>query len=166
MIALLENECVARKKWMTSAEFLDMVAIAESTPGPVAINGATYVGYRVAGFCGAAAATVGVCIPSFAIIYAISRVMDAFLQIQWVAFAFRGIQVCVIYLVASAGVKMLRPLPRTPMNLTILAAVFAVMVGCALAGVGCSTILCILGCGAAGLLLLGVQRIREKAVRK
>ena len=77
MIALLENELITRKRWLTQPEFLDMVAIAESTPGPVAINSATYIGFRIAGFGGAAAATVGVCIPSFAIIYAISRVFDA-----------------------------------------------------------------------------------------
>ena len=166
MIALLESECVARKRWITQPEFLDMVAVAESTPGPVTINSATYIGYRIAGFGGALAATVGVCIPSFAIIYAISRVFDAFLALRWVACAFRGVQVCVVYLILSAGVKMLRALARTPLNLTILAAVFAAVIGCSLAGLGCSSIVCILACGAAGLLLLGVRRLRERAVRK
>lgn len=166
MIALLENELITRKRWLTQPEFLDMVAIAESTPGPVAINSATYIGFRIAGFGGAAAATVGVCIPSFAIIYAISRVFDAFLSLRWVACAFRGIQACVVYLILSAGIKMLRALPRTPLNLIILCAVGAAMIGCALAGIGCSSIVCILACGAVGLLLLGVRRIREKAVRK
>ena len=71
-----------------------------------------------------------------------------------------------MYLILSAGIKMLRALPRTPLNLVILCAVGAAMIGGALAGIGCSSIVCILACGAVGLLLLGVRRIREKAVRK
>ena len=122
----------------------------EGIPGPVAINSATYIGFRIAGFGGAAAATVGVCIPSFAIIYAISRVFDAFLSLRWVACAFRGIQACVVYLILSAGIKMLRALPRTPLNLVILCAVGAAMIGCTLAGIGCSSIVCILACGEFG----------------
>ena len=154
MIALLENDLITRKRWLTQPEFLDMVAIAESTPGPVAINSATYIGFRIAGFGGAAAATVGVCIPSFAIIYAISRVFDAFLSLRWVACAFRGIQACVVYLILSAGIKMLRALPRTPLNLVILCAVGAAMIGCALADIGCSSIVCILSSGSAAQLVV------------
>ena len=78
MIALLENEFVSRRKWIEKNEFLDMVAIAESTPGPIAINAATYIGYRVLRFRGSLIATVGVCIPSFAIIYVISLFFDNF----------------------------------------------------------------------------------------
>ena len=63
MIALLENEFISKKKWMKKDEFIDMVAIAESTPGPVAINSATYIGYKLLGFWGAFFATVAVCIP-------------------------------------------------------------------------------------------------------
>ena len=72
MIALLENEFVERKKWVEKDDFLNMVAIAESTPGPVAINSATYIGYKTAGLFGAAAATVAVCIPSFTVFFCIS----------------------------------------------------------------------------------------------
>ena len=75
MIALLQNEFVSKQKWIDKDEFLDVVAIAESTPGPIAINAATYVGYKTAGFLGAVAATVGVCIPSFIIIFVISTAM-------------------------------------------------------------------------------------------
>ena len=73
MIALLENEFVSKKNWIQRDEFLDMVAIAESTPGPIAINAATYIGYKMYGFWGSLAATVGVCIPSFLIIFSISN---------------------------------------------------------------------------------------------
>ena len=99
MIALLENEFVEKKKWLEKSEFLDMVAVAESTPGPVAINSATYIGYKIAGFAGAAMSTLAVCIPSFFVIYGISLFFDQFLSLRWVSCAFRGIQVCVIYLI-------------------------------------------------------------------
>ena len=69
MIALLENEFVEKKKWLEKSEFLDMVAVAESTPGPVAINSATYIGYKIAGFAGATMSTLAVSIPSFFVIY-------------------------------------------------------------------------------------------------
>ena len=69
MIALLENEVADKKKWIEKEEFLDLVAIAESTPGPIAINASTYIGYKVAGFSGALFATLGMCIPSFFIIF-------------------------------------------------------------------------------------------------
>ena len=90
MVALLEHEFVEKKRWLTREEFLDMVAIAESTPGPVAVNSATYIGYKLAGVAGAAASTLAVCLPSFAVIYLISLFFDRFLQLTVVyAKAFR-----------------------------------------------------------------------------
>lgn len=112
MVALLQNEFVEEKKWVTKEEFLDMVAIAESTPGPVAVNSATYIGYKIEGAAGAAASTVAVCLPSFAVIYLISLFFDQFLRLSVVASAFHGIQVCVIYLILSAGLKMLKQLEQ------------------------------------------------------
>ena len=95
MLALLEDACVRQKGWLTREEFLDMTAIAESTPGPAAINSATYIGYQAGDFLGAAAATFAVCLPSFVVIYAISLFLDAFLAFPLVQAAFRGIQACV-----------------------------------------------------------------------
>ena len=112
MVALLEHEFVEKKQWVTREEFLDMVAIAESTPGPMAVNSATYIGYKLEGVPGAAASTLAVCLPSFAVIYAISLFFDQFLQLSVVSSAFRGIQVCVVYLVLSAGLKMLKNLKK------------------------------------------------------
>ena len=97
MISLLESELVAKRKWLESDEFLNVVAIAESTPGPVAINAATYVGYKLAGVWGSLSATVAVALPSFSIIFLISLFFDAFLSLKYVAYAFDGIQVCVIF---------------------------------------------------------------------
>ena len=161
MIALLEEEFIQRRKWLDKDEFLDMAAIAESTPGPVAINSATYLGYKLAGVPGAATATVAVCLPSFLIIYAISLFFEQFTQLTVIANAFKGIQVCIIYLIFSAGVRMLKALDKSPFATGVLAAVMLVMVGLSLAGVSVSSILLILLSGAAGVAAWLIGRRKE-----
>ena len=161
MIALLEEEFIQRRKWLDKDEFLDMTAIAESTPGPVAINSATYLGYKLAKVPGAATATVAVCLPSFLIIYAISLFFEQFTQLTVIANAFKGIQVCVIYLIFSAGVRMLKALDKSPFATDVLAAVMLVMVGLSLAGVSVSSILLILLSGAAGVAAWLIGRRKE-----
>ena len=161
MIALLEEEFIQRRKWLDKDEFLDMAAIAESTPGPVAINSATYLGYKLAKVPGAATATVAVCLPSFLIIYAISLFFEQFTRLTVIANAFKGIQVCVIYLIFSAGVRMLKALDKSPFATGVLAAVMLVMVGLSLAGVSVSSILLILFSGAAGVAAWLIGRRKE-----
>ena len=161
MIALLEEEFIQRRKWLDKDEFLDMTAIAESTPGPVAINSATYLGYKLAKVPGAATATVAVCLPSFLIIYAISLFFEQFTQLTVIANAFKGIQVCVIYLIFTAGVRMLKALDKSPFATGVLAAVMLVMVGLSLAGVSVSSILLILLSGAAGVAAWLIGRRKE-----
>lgn len=161
MIALLEEEFIQRRKWLDKDEFLDMTAIAESTPGPVAINSATYLGYKLAKVPGAATATVAVCLPSFLIIYAISLFFEQFTQLTVIANAFKGIQICVIYLIFSAGVRMLKALDKSPFAIGVLAAVMLVMVGLSLAGVSVSSILLILLSGAAGVAAWLIGRRKE-----
>lgn len=161
MIALLEEEFIQRCKWLDKDEFLDMTAIAESTPGPVAINSATYLGYKLAKVPGAATATVAVCLPSFLIIYAISLFYEQFTQLTVIANAFKGIQICVIYLIFSAGVQMLKALDKSPFATGVLAAVMLVMVGLSLAGVSVSSILLILLSGAAGVAAWLIGRRKE-----
>lgn len=161
MIALLEEEFIQRRRWLDKDEFLDMAAIAESTPGPVAINSATYLGYKLARVPGAATATVAVCLPSFLIIYAISLFFEPFTQLTVIANAFKGIQVCVIYLIFSAGVRMLKALDKSPFATGVLAAVMLVMVGLSLAGVSVSSILLILLSGAAGVAAWLIGRRKE-----
>ena len=161
MIALLEEEFIQRRKWLDKDEFLDMAAIAESTPGPVAINSATYLGYKLAKVPGAATATVAVCLPSFLIIYAISLFFEQFTRLTVIANAFKGIQVCVIYLIFSAGVRMLKSLDKSPFATGVLAAVMLVMVGLSLAGVSVSSILLILLSGAAGVAAWLIGRRKE-----
>ena len=161
MIALLEEEFIQRRKWLDKDEFLDMTAIAESTPGPVAINSATYLGYKLAKIPGAATATVAVCLPSFLIIYAISLFFEQFTQLTVIANAFKGIEVCVIYLIFSAGVRMLKSLDKSLFAIGIFAAVMLVMVGLSLAGVSVSSILLILLSGAAGVAAWLIGRRKE-----
>ena len=162
MIALLEHEFVEKKNYMEKDEFLDMVAIAESTPGPIAINAATYIGYKQLRFWGALVATIAICIPSFVIIYVISLFFDAFLSFQLVDCAFRGIQVCVVYLIFSAGIKMLRRMKKTAFSVSILSTVVLCMVAFSLLSVKFSTIFYILICGFAGLLFYCFGMMRKK----
>ena len=161
MLALLESELVEKKKWIDKDEFLDMVAIAESTPGPIAINCATYVGYKRAGVLGSALCTLGVVLPSFIIIFTISLFLDAFLRFRLIAYAFKGIQAGVVYLILSAGVKMLRGMKKNPMSIAILCTVLACMIGFSVLAVKFSAIFYILISGVVGLVVYGVGKAKK-----
>ena len=160
MIALLEHELVEKKRWLEKDEFLDMTAVAESTPGPIAVNMATFLGYKRGGVFGAAAATLGVCLPSFVIIFVISLVFDAFLALKPVFWAFKGVQVGVVFLILSAGLRMLQGLKKTPLNVIAVAAVAVLMTVFSLLAVKFSAVFYILICGAAGVFLYLLRRAR------
>lgn len=162
MIALLENEFISKKKWIEKDEFIDMVAIAESTPGPVAINSATYIGYKLLGFWGSFLATIAVCIPSFAIIFVISLFFDAFLTLTLVSYAFRGIQACVIYLIMSAGLKMMKDMEKNIFNVIILTVTLACMVLFSVFSVSFSSIFYIIISGFIGLFVYMIRLIRAR----
>ena len=162
MLALLEHELIDRKHWLTRQEFLDMIAISESTPGPIAINSATYLGYRIGGVRGAAIATTAVSLPSLIIIYCISLMLDQFLQLSLVNNAFRGIQVCVVYLIFSAGLRMVKTMEKNKWNWTILCLVSAVMLCSALFAFSFSSVFYILICGAAGIAAYQINRLRHR----
>ena len=162
MIALLENEFVAKKKWIEKDEFLDVAAIAESTPGPIAINAATYIGYKNTGIIGSMIATLGICIPSFVIIYAISLFFDAFLSLTLVEYAFKGIQICVVYLILTAGLKMLKQMKKTVFNIIIISITLICMVVFSLFAVKFSTIFYILLSGACGVAVYLLGKIRKE----
>ncbi len=153
MLAILENEFVERKKWTDKDDFLNMVAIAESTPGPIAINSATYLGYKKAGVLGSAVATLGVVLPSFIIIFTISLFFDAFLNFKYVQYAFRGIQACVVYLILSAGIKLFKGLKKNAYSVTAFVLTLSLMIGLSLFAVKLSAILYILVGGVAGLVI-------------
>lgn len=112
MISIIENTCVERKKWITHDEMMEITVIAESTPGPIAINCATYVGYKHGGIPGSIAATVGMVVPSFVIIYLISSVLSEFLEIPLVANAFHGIKIGVGLLILNVGITMAQKMKK------------------------------------------------------
>ena len=127
MIPLIEDICVDKKKWITHDEMMNLTVIAESTPGPIAINCATFVGFRQGGLTGAAAATVGMTVPSFCIIFLISLFLDDFLTITWIAHAFMGIKIAVGILIVDAAVRMIRKMKKKPLPLAILICAFLAM---------------------------------------
>jgi len=166
MIALIENEFVSKKGWIDRDEFLDMTAIAESTPGPIAVNSATYIGFLVGGVPGSLLATLGVCLPSFLIIYLISLFFDAFLSLTLVAKAFRGIQVCVIYLILSAGIRLFKSMKKDAASVVIFSAVIIGMLAVSLFSLNFSTIFFILISGTAGLVLYLCSMLKRRGEGK
>ena len=166
IIALLENEFISKRNWIDHDEFMDVVAIAESTPGPIAINVATYVGYKLKGVAGAVLATVGMCLPSFAIMYLVSLFYEEFMSITLVAAAFKGIQICVVYLIASAGLKMLRKMKKTPLNITVFSVTCVGMILCTLFDVHISSVWFILIAGVLGLSVFFIKKDKAKGENK
>lgn len=114
MISVLESEFVDKKQWITKDEFMNMVTIAESTPGPVAINSSTYIGYKVAGIMGSLLGTIGMVLPAFIIIYIVSLFFDKFLANKYVAYAFDGIQMAIVILILKAGVNFIKGIKKYP----------------------------------------------------
>ena len=166
MLSLLENEFVEKKKWLTKDEFLDMVAIAESTPGPIAINSATFIGHKAAGVIGSAFATLGVVLPSFIIIYIISLFLDAFLGFTLVANAFRGIQACVVYLIGSTGIKLFKQMEKKPLPIAIMSTVLVLMVTFSIFAIKFSSIVFILVSGALGVIAFYSKKQNGKEKNK
>lgn len=166
MLSLLENEFVSKRKWLSKDEFLDMLAIAESTPGPIAINSATFIGYKTAGVLGSAFATLGVVFPSFIIIYVISLFLDTFLTFTIVASAFKGIQACVVYLIGSVGIKMFKQMEKKPLPIAIMATVLVSMIVFSLFAVKFSSIIYILISGALGVIAFYSKHLARKEESK
>ena len=162
MIVIIERELVERRKMIEENEFLDLIAIAESTPGPLAINSATYIGYKLHGFFGSVFATLGVVLPSFIIIFAISLFFDAFLTLEYVAYAFKGIQACVAFLILSAGLKMLKGLKKTVVNVILLSLTIICLVTLSLLSVKFSSIFYILIGGVVGLTVYLISLCKKK----
>ncbi|MBR1481729.1 MAG: chromate transporter [Ruminococcus sp.] len=157
MIPLIQRETVDHKKWISDKDILDIVAIAESTPGPIAINAATFIGYRVGGFFGAMAATVGVVLPSFAIIAAISYFLAAFQKVVWIQYAFNGIRAGVLALIVRALWSMYKQSPNGIFSYLIMLGAFAVT-----AFLPVNVVFVILFCAAAGIVQALIIGRRDK----
>ena len=145
MIPLIQKETVETQKWITDDDILEIIAIAESTPGPIAINAATFVGYRTCGVLGSVCATLGVVLPSFVIIYAISFVLRQFQELKAVQYAFHGIRAGVLALLCKALWGMYKKNQKNWVSYIIMAgsfiltavvdvSVLPVLIGCAVFG--------------------------------
>lgn len=147
MISLIQKEIVEKKGWISDGDILDIVAIAESTPGPIAINAATFVGYKVAGFFGAMCATIGVVLPSFVIIAAIAGVLELFEDVRAVQYAFRGVRAGVLALIIKAMISMYRQCPKNALSYVLMVGAFV-----AAALLQINVLLVIVICAAVGLI--------------
>lgn len=167
MLALIEDICVEKKKWITHEEMMDITVIAESTPGPIAINLATYVGYKLRKIPGALIATIGMIIPSFFIVFLISQFLDRFLEIKWVSSAFQGIKIAVAILIIDAAVKMIRKMKKKPFQITMMIAALISMLVINVLALHVSSLVIMLAGAAAGLIFYAVhnQRGKEQAVK-
>ena len=157
MIPLIQREAVEKKKWITDDELLEVVAIAESTPGPIAINSATFIGYRVAGFFGSFAATLGVVLPSFVIISLIAMLLRGFADFPAVRYAFIGIRAGVLALIVKTFYTMLKKCPKKWLSYTIAALAFVLV-----AFLKVNVLLVIAGCAVIGLVSSFLPLAKEK----
>ena len=158
MIPLIQKETVDNHKWITEDDIMEIIAIAESTPGPIAINSATFVGYRTCGVLGAAAATLGVVLPSFMIILAISGVLRQFQDLKAVQYAFNGIRAGVLALLFKALWGMYKKSPKSWAAYVVMAAAFVLT-----AFTSVDMIFVIIGCAVFGLVtaLLAERRMQK-----
>ena len=148
MLPLIQREIVEKRKWITNDDILEVVAIAESTPGPIAVNSAPFVGYRTGGFSGALLATLGVVLPSFAVILAISFVLREFESLKAVQYAFSGIRAGVLALVLKALWSMYKQSPKNAVSYALMAIAFVLV-----AFLGADVLPVIIGCAAVGLIV-------------
>ena len=162
MISVIENICVEKKHWITHEDLVNVTVIAESTPGPVAINCATFVGYKQKGIWGSIAATLGVVLPSFIIIWVISMFLDRFLEIAWVASAFRGIRVAVGLLILDVGIRMAKKMPKEPIRIILMIAALALMILINLVSWNISTIVLLLAAAAISVAVFFAQDRKGK----
>lgn len=146
MVPLIQKEVTEKHGWITDGDMLDIVAIAESTPGPIAINTATFVGYKVAGFWGAFVSTLGVILPPLVIISLISGFLWQFREVRAVSYAFAGIRAGVLALIVKALVSLYKKAPKNAFSYVIMAIslliptffdinVIFVIIACAVAGI-------------------------------
>lgn len=153
MIPIIQNEVSNKRKWIPTEEVNQIITISESTPGPLAINAATYVGYKVAGFFGSLFATLGLVIPSFVIIFLISLFFDKFLSIKIIANAFKGIKAAVAFLILLGGFTLFKTMKKNLFSKIILILVYTTVVVLSLVfHTSISSIYFIIGGGLIGLI--------------
>ena len=157
MLAMIEDICVEKKKWITHEEMMDITVIAESTPGPIAINLATYVGYKLRKIPGALAATLGMIMPSFCIVFLISQFLDRFLEIKWVSSAFQGIKIAVAILIIDAAVRMIKKMKKRAFTITIMIAALISMLAINILALHVSSLVIMFAGALAGLIFFAIR---------
>lgn len=158
MIPLIQNEAVEKRHWVTDDDILEVIAIAESTPGPIAINSATFVGYKAAGVLGSVCATLGVVLPSFVVILALSFVLQQFQELEAVRYAFMGIRAGVLALLVKALWTMYKKSPKGWVSYVVMGASFVLT-----AIFDINVIFVIIGCAVFGLVTsLAMERRQRK----
>ena len=162
MISLIDSECAEKRKWLTQDELMNITVIAESTPGPIAINCATYIGYQQAGFWGAVLATIGIVFPSFAVIYLISLFFNNILEIAIIANAFKGIKIAVGVLILSVAVKMFQKMHKKKLPIAVMSGASILMLAINFLNLSFSSVYIILIAGLIGALTLIIEQIRSK----
>ncbi len=145
MIPLIRREIVENNKWLKEEDILDIIAIAESTPGPIAVNAATFVGYKTAGFSGALLSTIGVTLPAFMIIYILSFFLRQFQSLNIVRYAFNGISIGVLALIVNALYTVAKQCHKNVFTIVIALGAFVM-----LAVFKINAILALIICAAAG----------------
>ena len=161
MIGIFEDVCVERKKWISHDDMMNITVIAESTPGPIAINCATFIGYKQAGFVGSILATFGVVLPSFVVIFLISMCLDNFMELTLVANAFKGIKVGVGIIIVNAAVNMTKKMSSKKKKFPkiVMLSSFGIMVLVNLFSWNFSTISLMLAAGAVSLIMFVIKDI-------
>ena len=162
MISIIEDICVERKKWISHEEMMNMTVIAESTPGPIAINCATYVGYKLAGLLGATVATFGMVLPSFVVIFIVSKFLDNFLEIKVIANAFLGIKIAVGILIFDAAITMIKKMKKKLFPSVIMISAFLVMMMVNIFSWNFSSINLMLIAGVLSLIIFAVQTAPDR----
>lgn len=162
MIPYIKEEIIEKKKWMNEEELLELIAIAESTPGPMAINMATFIGYKQKKFLGSLFSTIGVVLPSFIIIFIISLFFKQFMNIDVVKNAFVGINCAVAFLIIKAGIEMFIKLPKNSFNIIMFICVLTLMIVFEILSIHFSSIYLILIGGVLGLITNSLCTLRKK----
>jgi len=166
MIAQCREVIVESKKWLTEDDFFQIITIAESTQGPVAINTATYVGYKKNGVIGSVCATLGTVLPSMMIIFIISLFLEEFMKNQYVAYAFVGIKCAVAFLIMRAGMGMLTKMEKKPLPVITFTVVLAAMIIFEIFAVSFSSIFFILTGGFIGIFVYSILDAKKEGNTK
>ncbi len=163
MISMIEHACVDSKQWVSHDDMMNITVIAESTPGPIAINCATFVGYKQKGLAGAIAATLGIVLPSFIVIYLIAMFLNNFLELTIIANAFKGIKLAVGILILDAAFKMIKKMQKKPIPRTIMVCAAVLMIVINIFSLSFSSISLML---VAGIISVCIFVVSERKVGK